>query len=488
MHLKLIPFVKGARLVMADNRTEQAMVDTVKFARLVSQTYSRSSLTRKARDTIATYPVIFSGGIPVDDAVIIARALEAQYAALLVSVISANSDYDRGKYNNPSDYLKTFHNNSNIPSFMQGLDSQLPDGTTIGDCAVESAMTMQSLAHLIPKEIAVECFDGVDDRCNSRSLNHAYQPASHTQSIMQDIVDKVTKIHAPAMEVDVLERMNASTTGRDDLGSPTKGGTVRRTTRDVPLTDDQGNIVRDNRGRPVTNRVTEDDIIQRNPQVTGVQKVATVADRLTALEPTLINLQLMSHHGNAPVITHNIVMGVKVKCRVIPQDLIISNLSMATNNSRAIFKWIKWTEGDYHFLRDFVLGVDNAKETAVSNRDMKNWIGAIKRRKFSDMWSKLINGSPMPPLMTVVCTSYEVARVFEATGIDLNEAYNVIKLINQYYLLGFVIYEPENGKIRSIFHGDTSFSTTTVSGLKTKQQKDIDLTQYAQFIRAAGRM
>lgn len=124
----------------------------------------------------------------------------------------------------------------------------------------------------------------------------------------------------------------------------------------------------------------------------------------------------------------------------------------------------------------------------MSNRDMKNWIGAIKRRKFSDMWSKIINGSPMPPLMTVVCTSYEAARVFEATGIDLNEAYNVIKLINQYYLLGFVIYEPENGKIRSIFHGDTSFSTTTVSGLKTKQQKDIDLTQYAQFIRAAGRM
>lgn len=473
---------------MADNRSDQAMVDTVKFARLVSQTYSRSSLTRKARDTIATYPVIFSGGIPIEDAVIIAKALEAQYAALLVSVISANSDYDRGKYNNPSDYLKTFHNNSNIPSFMQGLDSQLPDGLSISQCAVESAITASSLAKMIPQEIAVECYDGVEDRCNSKSLNHRYQPATHTQSIMQGIADKVSSIHSPAMEVDVIDRMNVSVTGKDDMGTPTKGGTVRRTSRYAAVTDDNGNIVKDAKGKPITKLVTEDDIIQRNPASTGMQKIASVADRLTALEPTLINLQLMSHHGNAPVITHNIVMGVKVKARVIPQDLIISNLADATNNSRGIFKWIKWTEGDYHFLWDFILGVDNARETAVSNRDMKNWIGAIKRRKMSDIWSKITTGSPMPPLTTIVCTSYELAMVSEQSGIDLTEAYNAIKLINQYYLLGFVIYDPENGKIRSIFHGDSAYSTTSVSGLKTKQQKDVDLTQYAQFIRAAGRM
>jgi hypothetical protein len=99
-----------------------------------------------------------------------------------------------------------------------------------------------------------------------------------------------------------------------------------------------------------------------------------------------------------------------------------------------------------------------------------------------------MTGESMPPITTIVTTTYEVAKVAELTGMDLLEPYTAVKLLSKYFLLGLVIYDPETGRVQSIFDGDVNFSVTTLSGLKTKQQKDQDLTQFAQFIRASGRM
>jgi hypothetical protein len=478
---------------MANAVDEQAVLDTVKFARLVKQTYGRSSLTRSAQDTVARFPVIVSGDVPTEDAVILAKALEAQYAALLVSVISANSDYDRAKYSNPSDYLKTFHNNKNIPSLFLSMDSQLPDDVTMLGCAVESATTMYSLECLVSKDVVMECWDAVDGRYNAQSLNGMYKPESYTQKAMEQVVSHLRKIHAPVMEaaVDDVEAafgVAGKRTGKDQKGAPTGKNTTHTEVISRPQRDENGKVVLDDKGRAVTERVTIHDDSVRSPSATGRQELAKTNDRLTALEPTLVNLQLTSQHGDGPVITHNVVMGVKTMMRVIPQDLMVSNLAEGVNESRAIFKFIKWTEGDYKIGRDLIAGVDSAKEKAVSNRDMKNWLAALKRRKRSNRISQFMTGESMPPITTIVTTTYEVAKVAELTGMDLLEPYTAVKLLSKYFLLGLVIYDPETGRVQSIFDGDVNFSVTTLSGLKTKQQKDQDLTQFAQFIRASGRM
>ena len=140
--------------------TDQAIIDSVKFANVIRQTYGRSSLTRNAKDTIAQYPVIFSASIPLDDAVIVAKALELQYAALLISVISANSDYDRGRYNNPSEYLKNFYSNrdsalTNIPGMLPIVESQLPVDNTSN--TVESTLCRSYNDVLVAPEVTLGC-------------------------------------------------------------------------------------------------------------------------------------------------------------------------------------------------------------------------------------------------------------------------------------------------------------------------------------------
>lgn len=476
--------------------------DVVKFARLIHKQYGRNSLTRSAKDTIAQFPVIFSGDIPADDSVIIAKALEAQYAALLVSVISANSDFDRSVYPNATDYLKTFHNNSAFPSLLRAIDSQLPENESVLDSVIESATTMYDLEKLVDTDLVMESTFS-NDRFNQSTLNHAYKPEYATQRAMESVVNNLRKIHTPAMEDatdELLGGLGASRSGRltkDYYGAPTKADKVQQTIqKNVPLYYEEDDGIH-KKGDPIIDpktgkqmkgdKVTKGEVL-RAPAATGRQELIR-NDRLSSLEPTLINLQLNSHHGDgASVITHNVVMGVKAVPSVIPANLMVSNLAEGVNNSRGMFKIVQWTEGNLRFVRDLIFGIRNAKEDAVANKDMKHWLRALKNRKYSDAAGKFVSGTGNPPMVTIVTTSYEVAKVAEATGMDLNDEYTAAKLISKYFLLGFLIYDTDSGKLKAMFDGDTKFTATTISGLKTKQQKDLDLMQYSQFIRAAGRM
>ena len=479
---------------MATKDIEQNVFDTLKFAKLVKQTYGRNSLTRAAQDSIAQFPVIMSADIPLDDSVIISKALEAQYAALLVTVISARSDYDRSEFSTPVDYLKTFHNNSNFPVLFRTLDSMLPKDTNFADCALESATTMHQLEKLVDPDIVLESF--TEDVYEESTLNHSYRPEYTTQKAMESVVQNLRALHRPAMEADHSDDVmnafgvgNAARLTKDIIGAPTKNATRERVIRKaVPQFNADGTPKLDANGKQIKVDEVEEKSNVRVPSATGKQEVVR-NDKLTALEPTLINLQLTSHHGeNGNIITHNLVIGVKAKTSTVPQNLMISNLSDGVSNSNTIFRLIKWSEGELHFVRDLIFGIDHAKKGASGTRDMRNWLAALKNRKLSDAISKFVSGRGNPPMTTIVTTSYEVAKVAEMTGMDLNDPYTAVRLLSKYYVLGLIIYDTDTGKVKSIFDGDTNFSVTTISAMKTKQQKDMDLMQYSQFIRAAGRM
>lgn len=473
------------------NTTAGDVVNSVKIARAVKSTFGSNSLSRRAQDTIMQFPMIMSAGIPIDDAVILTKGLESQYAAMYVSVISCNSDYNRGKYANPVDYLKTFHDNSNIPSIFMTMDSEIPEGSTI---TIESAMTLHSMENLVAHEVIMECWGDNMEKYNDTSLNSLYQPHAATQATMESIVNNLRSIEKPALEGandDLNALFGAATAGvpgKDNIGVGKTAVTVKTVAKPKAVIGKNGKPVMDKKGRPVTKVVYDKEYPVLVPTSTGVQKINPYNDKLGALAPTLVDIQLNSHHNNGPVITHNLVLGIKGMARMINQELMISNLAEAVNDTRAIFKFIQWTEGNYSLVKDLILGASSAKANAAADKDMTKWITAIQRRKHGDLIGKIFSGQGLPPFTTIICTNYDVARVHEITGVDLNEAYSAVKLLSKYYLLCFIIYDPETGQIKSIFEGDTEYGVTSIGALKTKAQKEQDLATYAKFIRAAGRM
>lgn len=480
-----------------DNNNE---FDAIRFAKAVSMVTSRSSLTREAQNNIAMYPSVMSGDIPVDDAVTLAKGLELHYASLLVSVISSNSTFDASRYSGPTQYIRAkFHNNNNIPALLRaGIESQLPDD--FAPTGISAAFTSADAGKLAGPDFVLECWIGSDSYFNLNVLNHEYHPASATQQVMESIAAELRKLDTPALEAggsDYLERIGRAPSRNGEFGVGKQvGKDVSK--KFIQAKDENGNDLgrREIRRRyddtgtlkeetvtaaPVTREVEN---ITRSYRETAVQK-GIVNSKLSGMEPTMIQLTLTGTTENVTT-THNIVMGVKVMVQQVQTDVMVSNLVQGVSGSRAMFSFIKWTQGQLSFIKDFIFGVANAKEAAVSNNDMKRWIGALKRKKQSNFLSRVATGDGIPPTTTIVLTAHEAARVLSMTGVDLNEPLHAVKLLNAYYILGIVIVDTANGQVKTLFDGDTKYTVSSLNAIKGKSSKDTDLSTFISIVRAAG--
>lgn len=480
-----------------DNNNE---FDAIRFAKAVSMVTSRSSLTREAKNNIAMYPSVMSADIPVDDAATLAKGLELHYASLLVSVISSNSTFDASRYSGPLQYIQAkFHNNSNIPALLKaGIESQLPDD--FAPMSFTAAMASADASRVVTPDFVLECWLGSDCYFNLNVLNHEYHPASATQQVMESIAADLRKLDTPAMEAggsDYIERIGHAPgmNGQHGVGRETGRDTSRKFIR---ATDENGKDLGrreirrryDETGTLQEETITDAPVVRevenvvRSYRETGTQK-GIVNSKLSGMEPTMIQLTLTGTTENV-VTTHNIVMGVKVMVQQVQTDVMVSNLVQGVSGSRAMFSFIKWTQGQLSFIKDFIFGVSNAKEAAVSNVDMKRWIGALKRKKQSNFLSRVATGDGIPPTTTIVLTAHEAARVLSMTGVDLNEPLHAVKLLNAYYILGLVIIDTANGQVKMLFDGDTRYTVTSLNALKGKSSKDTDLSTFISIVRAAG--
>lgn len=473
---------------MASNpNSNSEYFDAVKFAGVVSSTMGKSSLTRDARNSIAMYPMYMSADIKTDDALPFATVVQMQYAALLVSVISARSDYDIGKYPNPVDYLRTFFNNSNLPPVVTrtlsrgAVESEIPE--EFKDCVnveVAAHIAPQSMSKLVGPDVVMECYIGTDAYFNMNRLNHAYLPATDTQEVMESLREELTSINRPAMEANGGNSASSGH-GRDTLTfALTRGEGDQGDLNPEGAGNGKWDLIRDPKDKTKI-------IGSSRVSTTGKQQAVLNNPRMNGLEPTLINLQLIGHKGDGIVITHNVVIGVKVCVTTIPSEYMVSNLVQGVLGSRFIFNYIKSTKGQYSWIKDFVFGVSNARESAVKNKDMRHWISSLKRTKDANAVSRFLSGDSIPPMATVVLTAHEAALIEGETGVNLNEPFNAMKLLSKYYMLAIAIVDTATGEIKILFDGDDSYSHTTMTAVRGKSKKDTDdLTQIVSILRAAG--
>ena len=95
----------------------QSVNDTLTAARFIKKSMSRSSLTRMAKDTVMQFPLLISSGIESDEVSVISRALERQYAALMVSSMSINAGVNINPSVMPGSFQQELINSGTVESF-----------------------------------------------------------------------------------------------------------------------------------------------------------------------------------------------------------------------------------------------------------------------------------------------------------------------------------------------------------------------------------
>lgn len=402
---------------MKDART------AVNTGKVVAKFVSNTSITKLAKDSIFQFPVIISSSIDNDEIFVMAKALERNYASMLLSVISMSSYIDLTKYGKDNylvKYLKKFHSNSDIGSEI------LPVGESI---AIESANIIDD-DKIFAVDMPSLC-DSVYEACDMTSINDIYRPFKRTTRILED-----------AMEARTITVGNTKLENADEIAKLNEEKYI-----------DNGKVLR--RGA------------EKN------QNGIANSSYMTDMTPTMINVSFVADAtGKGDTWTQNVTIGVKSMVRMAKSGVVINNMVDAFKD-RALFTWIKWTNGEIN-AAELLFGVSKALQDGYAAGKKDNWMKRLKGRKHMQGINKLI-GRQLLPNASVIITESEAIAIQQDCGVDPHNPADATKMMDKYFMLAFGIYDTESKLLDIIYDGESQFSSYSIRELVAKNKKDTNL-------------
>lgn len=422
----------------------------MKSYKRVSSNFAPKSIASMARDQIMQFPVYMSNLVNAEDAPVITKALEKQYSVLAMMALSNHLNYDSSKYQTVGDVISEIHNNNDNPNMLNYV-MNLVDNTKAIANAFEGTTRVQ-----VNADDLAGLWYGTNDEITTESINNQYLPNEGN-------IRKVEASISMAMEADTN---TAKKKDDDDKEAKVDKADALPSSWDSTLgTSDYGF-----RGSNARAGTRQPELLKTNDQV------------LLNAAPTVVTATMMIDNQK-----RDFMIAIKAMCHVVPTQQMVSMLVDAVQNNQLAFKIIKWSKGEQHFVRDFIFDISNARANANNMKNAGAWTYALKRRKEASK-AFVGGGAPVSPISTLVVTDVEVEAVKAACGIDISRDDVAAKLIKDYFLLAFMIYNTQTKAIMTMIDSDKSrgFVTTNINGLKAGNKKDTGL-EAKDLIKLLGR-
>lgn len=413
----------------------------IKTGKVIAKYVSNTSLTKLARDSIFQFPVIISSSIDNDEIFVMAKALERNYASMMVSVISMSSYIDLSKYGKEDylvKFLRRFHSNANIGAQIYANES----------FAIESA-------NILPQENVVgvniaALWDSAFESCDMDSINNMYRPFKRTARILENAMEASKVSFGEKYDKDGNQISDPKLV-IDNADAISKAGEKNAISKDA-----DGKV----------------KLPQRSSSDKNFNQVVK-SEYMTDMAPTMINVSIVADAtGKGDTWTQNVVLGIKAMVRMVKSGVMVNNMLDAFKD-RALFKWIKWTNGEVS-TAELIFGAGKAAQDGYDAYAKNNWLKKLRGRKHAQTINKLL-GRRLLPNASIIITETEAIAIQEACGIDPHNAADASKMMGKYFLLAFGIYDTEAKLLSILYDGDSQFSTFSIREIAAKNKKDTNL-------------
>ena len=206
------------------------------------------------------------------------------------------------------------------------------------------------------------------------------------------------------------------------------------------------------------------------------------------LVPTLIHIRIfpVDKISDTELDPIDFVLGVKATLHPISSEEMVVNIVRGIKNDDKIFNFIRWTTGEIKFFKDFVFAMNDLKLDAVNTSSKASrWWTMLKRRKALARIKNVIMPNKLLPNATIVITQEEVDILREQYGYNLANTNLIVKLMNAYFLIAFVIVDPALQRVKFLFDGKNEFDTLTYATLA--REATTNDKQFKEMVNMLGR-
>ena len=394
------------------------VIDDVKKIDYVDRIYGNNksfrSIAQASSNLTLVFPVIVSRSLSINNAAMIAKAMERKAVTMLQMLFSAIniSDVEDG-----IDYVRQFHTNLRIDdkmtvdSFIDAMDSFIINN--------ESALANRELYDAVKRDLRNLNYT-LPDSVNETSLNdYLYYPNGGF-----------------AGRGIVKEADNNKDNGNNHY-RPRRPQFINK--NDVKVDSPViNNIIRSGGGRGGT---SDKDIIDYY----RYQLMDNDVKKANELVPTMMMVNFVSVNDDYEPIKSKIVIGVKAKIYPVDSVDVMNRIVIKNEDNNGFLKFVKATTREISFMKDFILALDRAKIDALSHSrrgsSSKLWKILERRALKSKIRRAMLQRNDASAISTLVISQEEVELLKKTEGIDCLEPRVIRPIMESYNLMSVCVVD-----------------------------------------------
>jgi len=203
----------------------------------------------------------------------------------------------------------------------------------------------------------------------------------------------------------------------------------------------------------------------------------------TSLTVTVQQMKKDNFGGNI-----NFVIGVKGLLHPVNSDEMVSNLLDGYKAGNKFFNFLRWTSGEISFLKDLVFNIGEIKEDVIRKHSKgSHWWTTLKRNRTLARIKNIYSANKIMPNATIVCSMEEIMEIKDVYNVDLMDTRNIVKLMDRYFLLGFVVVDESQELCYFIFDGEHDYQALSFKGLERENNNKNDFKDIYKMINS-GRL
>lgn len=384
------------------------------------------TITRGAKDSTFQFPCLIADSVPLDMANTMSRTLDKVYASFTQTWLSMNSVVDITINPTPLDYLRKMHQNLKLEGSLNDLMVDPDDVESYMEKVQDGKYKLY-----MSKDNSYGVVFNISNKTNRAILeSHKELLKEHLSEIDMKPLESFYEADL-ADKADIIDRFVTAQSGKASLQ------------RQKDLAG-------------ISNGVQAPKLLDRDIKKTNDMVPLGVQIRLVAVNDKKEFVQYM-----------DFVVGVKTIMHVIQTDDMVDNLKRGIENKSLLFKFLRWTTGEISLFKDIILNLDEIKNDTVKKAGKSPFFGTLQRLKNKKVgMTNFTVPHAIIPNATVVISSYEVDVLQNKYGIDIRKDAMVRMLMNNLFLMAFVIMDEGSGTVSVFYDGDQTYQTYSIETLE----------------------
>lgn len=412
------------------------------------------SIARATSGLTLAFPVICSNTLPLETATMIAKAIERKNVALLQMAFSA---YNITSDSDAISHLSKFHQNLNLgkmdlDSFMDAMES------------------LSESSNIYPNEISA-----IKEDCK-RNLNFILDDSINERSLLE-----YSEIHTMGRESIIYEAprpkdLSGNPLSDDDMENMAYDNTgIGHSKEDIRWYYDQKN--KEEKQKLDTIKVNNDARDKyrqasqnKNDQFTK-QLLPSDVKKANEMQPTLMIVNFYVNEKDRDLnVAQQFVCGVKSKLYAIDSSDIINKIITKHVDSDVLLKLVKVSTREISFVKDFLLGIDDAKLDSLSKSRKgsgSTLFKALERRALKGKVRRSLRlENSAKAISTLVISSEEAEDLRKYENIDVMNPRTIAPIMEKLNLLYFVVVDTIGESVNMLTDGETEYESYSFTALE----------------------